>query len=273
MVLQPDWPVKDIYTGFWINRSRGKFYAATLTVDQRLWNLIVAFIALFVGAAARSIWKLIRFALHYKFSSQTTRDGVHNQRQAVLRNTPLATDAAIQLLEVSYVWRHRAQEGTARTLILFSLALAISVSTTAAGIFSSRILTTSTNDVLIISPNCGALLSGPSVEYNVWRSRWAKYTTQKMVEDLSYATRCYGSQDPGYCDKFAQADLPYTIYRNASCPFAPELCQSSFGNLLLDAGNIDSVRHLGLNAGPSFSLRYRTHCPPLKTMSGEVVIS
>lgn len=33
----PKWPIdKDIYTGFWVNRSLGKFRAATITLDQRM---------------------------------------------------------------------------------------------------------------------------------------------------------------------------------------------------------------------------------------------
>jgi hypothetical protein len=43
------------------------------------------------------------------------------------------------------------------------------------------------------------------------------------------------------------------------------MCKLSYGNLLLDTGDIDSVKHLGLNKGPRFTLRYRTHCAPLVT--------
>ena len=130
----PNHPIEDdIYLGFCINRSLSGFRAATITLDQRQWNMLVSFVAMFVGATARSIWKLVRFTLHHRYSVPTTKDGIHNQRQAVLRNTSLATDAAVQLLEIRHVWRHRTREGTARALALFAVALIISVATTAAG--------------------------------------------------------------------------------------------------------------------------------------------
>lgn len=136
----PDWPIeKDIYTGFWVNRSLSKFRAATITLDQRMWNLFIAFIALFVGATARSVWKLVRFAVHHKLSTPTDEDAIHHQRQAVLRNTSLATDAVIQAVQMSHVWRHRAKGrfgGRARALVLLGIASAISSLTTAAGEFS-----------------------------------------------------------------------------------------------------------------------------------------
>lgn len=132
----PDWPTdKDIYTGFWVNRSAGKFRGATITLDQSTWNLFIAFIALFVGAGARSLWKLVRFPVHHTHSTGIAKDGIHSQRQAVLRNTSLATDAVMQAIEISHVWRNRAEGrfgGRARALILFGIALAISLLTTAA---------------------------------------------------------------------------------------------------------------------------------------------
>jgi hypothetical protein len=133
----PDWPIDgNVYTGFWINRSLGTFHGATLTLDQRTWNFMIAFVALFVGATARSIWKLIRFVLHHIYSTPTAQDGVHYQRQAVLRNTSLATDAALQLLEISHVWRHRARSITP-ALSLLAVSVAVALSTTAAGEWST----------------------------------------------------------------------------------------------------------------------------------------
>jgi hypothetical protein len=132
----PNWPIdNDIYTGFWVNRSRGKFQAATITLDQRMWNLFIAFIALFVGATARSIWKLVRFAVHLAHSTHTNEDGVHHQRQAVLRNTSLATDAVLQAIQIGLVWRGRAAGRIGRRLRALSLlgvAAAVSLLTTAA---------------------------------------------------------------------------------------------------------------------------------------------
>ena len=91
------------------------------------------------------------------------------------------------------------------------------------------------------------------------------YQTQKTVEDVSYATQCYSSQQADYCERFTQTTLAYTSELNASCPFAAEMCKSAFGNILLDSGDIDSMQHLGINKGPRFTVSYRTHCAPVVT--------
>lgn len=98
---------EDIYTGFWVNYSLGAFHGTTLTISQQYGAILIAFIALYVGAAGRSLWKIVRFSLHMAFSSALAQDGVHHQRQAVLRNTSLAHDAALDLLRVYLAWRKR----------------------------------------------------------------------------------------------------------------------------------------------------------------------
>lgn len=106
---QPDWPIdQDVYTGFWINHAMGSFRGATITLDSQVGGFAIAFIALFVGATARSCWTLTRFVLHIFYATSASQDGVYHQRQAVLRNTSLACDAAVQALRISLVWRHRA---------------------------------------------------------------------------------------------------------------------------------------------------------------------
>jgi hypothetical protein len=94
------------------------------------------------------------------------------------------------------------------------------------------------------------------------------YQSQKCVDAFTYATQCYRGGDYAQnelCETFARPSLPFTLERNASCPFAGEICKSDFGNILLDSGILNSQSHLGLNQNPQFTLRSRTHCAPLKT--------
>jgi hypothetical protein len=79
----------DIYLGFWINRSFDTVRGATLTLDRTRGGLLIAFLALFVSTSGRSVWKVARCLLHFAQSSEGSNDGLHNQRQAILRNTPL----------------------------------------------------------------------------------------------------------------------------------------------------------------------------------------
>ena len=67
------------------------------------------------------------------------------------------------------------------------------------------------------------------------------------------------------CNAFTKPTLPYTMDRNASCPFSGPVCRAEFGNLLIDSGELSSSTHLGLNDGPKFTVRRSTHCAPLAT--------
>ena len=88
--------------------------------------------------------------------------------------------------------------------------------------------------------------------------------TQRVMSYFAYAVECY-EQQTGKCNTYATSILPYEIQRNASCPFADSICKFSADNMLLDSGIVDSVRDLGLNEGPHFTVQHRTHCAPLKT--------
>lgn len=122
----------DIYTGFWINRSLGGFHGVTLTLGQQSGAVLIAFIALYIGATGRSLWKIIRFALHIFSSKETAQDGVYHQRQATLRNTPLAHDAALGLLQIDFAWYKRA--GDVHRRIIPTAWLAIMVSAASVGL-------------------------------------------------------------------------------------------------------------------------------------------
>lgn len=136
---------------------------------------------------------------------------------------------------------------------------------TSSGFFSSELLDSSPSEVLIAGRNCGPLPFGYPPDELSWAGRVMDYNSEKAWADFLYASSCYNSKTAVDCEKFVQSSLPYTSDRNASCPFASELCKMSYGNLLLDTGDLDSVKHLGLNRGPRFTLRYRTHCAPLVT--------
>jgi hypothetical protein len=136
-----------------------------------------------------------------------------------------------------------------------------------AGLLSSRLLTTSDNEVLITGRKCGAFTNASELVI-LPQAETILYQTRIGVNAYTYATQCYnrtGNLPASECDKFALPRLPYTSDKNADCPFAKELCRTDMGNLVLDTGKLDSLSHLGINTGPRFSLQYRTHCAPLET--------
>lgn len=130
----PTWSIdEDIYKGFWINQSLGKVRGATLTLDLQAGGLIIAFLALFIAATARSVWKVTRFLVYANESTLGKQDGVYHQRQAILRNQSLALDAVLDLCRLSYAWRGRAKGSQQRILPVILIASAISVVSIAAG--------------------------------------------------------------------------------------------------------------------------------------------
>lgn len=90
----------------------------------------------------------------------------------------------------------------------------------------------------------------------------------KAAEYLAYASQCYQVDDdarPDSCRVMTIPAVPITVDGNASCPFAPEMCKHSSGNLRLDTGVLDSYTHFGMNAGPRLTMQVTERCAPIVT--------
>lgn len=139
--LLQSFPEKNIYTGLWINRSFGAVQGATLTLDRRSGGLLIAFFALYIGATGRAFWKLTRFLLHCVFSGDRNPDGIYHQRQAILRNSHLAYDSAIELLGASLSWQKKTNQAYRRTVPAASLAALVGTAFVVAGVLFLAIST------------------------------------------------------------------------------------------------------------------------------------
>jgi hypothetical protein len=276
----------EIYLGFWINRSIGTIKGATLTLDRGSGGVLIAFLALYVSASGRGFWKLLRCFLHFVYSSPSPPDGIYLQRQATLRNTPLALDAALEFLDISWTWRVKTTKFDGRPLVVAVIALVSTIGflvtgqyygTTVvnlqclmflSGLLSSRVSSSSLNEVLIPGRYCDVDLPG-GMGQNI--SNWQyiiPFLNQRSAEHLAYATRCYQegpSTQPDGCRTLTISALSYRMDRNASCPFTEGMCKSSFGNLIIDTGPLDSFEHFGLNKKPRLTVWGREHCAPLVT--------
>jgi hypothetical protein len=134
----------------------------------------------------------------------------------------------------------------------------------ATGVFSSRLLTRPSSEVLIASPDCGQLQWENTTIDNSLMTTLVPHMSRIGLESSTYAAQCYG-QTKGACDMFVSQSLPYQMNKNASCPFQEKICKLAKNNLLLEADAIDSVEHLGLNDVPRFTVHHRMHCAPLET--------
>ena len=140
---------EDVFQGFWVDRSPKSTHGTRLTLDRQSSGLVIAFLALFVAATARSVWKIMRFLLHATLSSCSSQDGTYHQRQAILRNQPLARDALMDLLRLAYVWRDKVHSGQYATLPIALIACLISAASIAAGRFESVAVTTNANSMKV----------------------------------------------------------------------------------------------------------------------------
>ncbi|CAI6253498.1 unnamed protein product [Periconia digitata] len=265
----------DIHLGFWSNKSMGKVAGATLTVNRQTGSIFIAMLALYVTATGRSFWRICRYFLHLYLSRDTDVDGIYHQRQSSLRNIELALDTMLELLFANHAWRHRAKKVSLRILPVATFAAVIYIAFVAAGIFSSRAIDRSIlegNDVLVSGRDCG-IIKPNTVSYSQdygyrWDPQHVMAMAQNSLESITLASTCYRRENASSlreCRAFTQVRLPYNIDRATRCPFDSKVCKSNTSNLEFDTGKLDSLDHLGLNAGPRFQFRHQAACGPLKT--------
>lgn len=257
-----------IHIGTWTNWSHGPVFGGTLTLTKRDGAFFIAFIALFVTLVGTSFWRISCYAIHHLYSSEAARDGLHHQRQAILRNSANGASGFASFCQVLWAWRHDTHHPYRRTLpILFYTVLTISLFSVA-GIFSSKISSMTGNEVLVKSSHCATLNPDVDNKLPVLLHDWFPYRTHRVLAWRNYAEQCYRkSSDQEFCKVYVKTRLPYKTDRNASCPFRDGVCRSASQNLLLDTGYLDSLHDLGLNTPPTerFLWRQMTRCAPLVT--------
>ncbi len=257
-----------VYLGFWTNWSFGRVVGATLTLSKTHSGLLIAFVAIFVGATGKSFWRLACFVLHRVFSSAAEQDAVYHQRQAILRNVGTGVDAARMLMNAVWMWRGKARRPFRRLLPAILAALLISVAFAVAGVFSSSITREGASEVLIQADNCGPLDSDDSEQPLGYVLLFDPYQSAQATAYSQYSLRCYmDTSTADDCKLYVKPHLPTIIDGNASCPFASEMCKSQFGNLVVDSGFMNSHDDLGINSAPEdrFLFRLVHQCAPLVT--------
>ncbi|KAH7115914.1 hypothetical protein B0J11DRAFT_538738 [Dendryphion nanum] len=260
-----------VQLGFWTNWSYGKIEGATLTLTRRQGGLLVAFLAIFVGAAGKSFWRVACFILHRMLSTPRPQDGIYHQLQAILRNSDTAQDAAWSLGQIIWAWRvpARFRRPFPRLIAIIILALFVSISFGVAGVFSSQITTDTANEVLLKGDNCGPLVSGDEDDLDSYQTLFLPMMGNRALSFSNYALNCYSknvtssSED---CYPYVRSKLNTTVIRNAGCPFSSELCKSQNENLIVDS-TFNSHTDLGINAAPEdrFTLRLFHQCAPIVT--------
>ncbi|KAI9147216.1 cytochrome p450 protein [Paramyrothecium foliicola] len=262
-----------VHLGVWTNWSYGPMLGKTLTVTNSIGAVLIALIALYVTLAGAQLWRIFCFLFHSIYSNPEPQDALHNQRQAILRNSISPINGCLEFLKVALAWRQLRVQSFRRILPIMLAAFIIATGTVATSALSSRV--SLGNEVLVKGDQCGLmpfhLTSLDNLLFNLW-----PYYSRAAEDGADYAQRCYGNQSTATdCGTLPRPSLPMTIDLKAGCPFDDALCLSSDANILVDTGLIDSHRDLGLNFPKSSAFQYRQklHCAPLETEGYRSIIT
>lgn len=258
----------NIYTGLWTNWSRGAIMGATFTTTKQYGNLLIAFMALFVGFVASRAWRISCLILHRCYSTTADRNAIHHQRQVILRNSRTAESALFEILSLFWAWRKSQTQLVASLMPLVTFSVCYLAAFTVAGGFSSSISSSIGDEVLINGRNCGTPTYNETIESSMIQ---AEITSELGNNAGNYAQQCYRTNESSAttaCNRFVRSSLArHTVNTAAECPFQNQICRKAQSSIRLDSGYIDSHHDLGLNApsGERFAYRYVLQCTPLET--------
>ncbi|KAF2757081.1 hypothetical protein EJ05DRAFT_511825 [Pseudovirgaria hyperparasitica] len=244
----------DIYTGTWTNWDRGRVLGSTITISTQQGLFLTAFLAIWITWTGAHLWGILCFWMMQHQSTPEPRDGLHHQRQALLRNSGAPGDAFWSLSKVAWAWRRRPEsKAIKRSMPAIAVALLHMAAFAVAGIFSSRV-TQAGAEVLVAPGTCGWLSTDVGFTYN----RYAALRSTAR-ESLTYARSCYSSgessddsNDDGEerdrtCRQYSRVQLGNrTIDFDAKCPFDASMCGGE-PSMSLDTGYVSSSSDFGIN--------------------------
>jgi hypothetical protein len=144
-----------IYTGAWIDYSRGHVFGATITLSARNGGLLTSFLGVFVTIVGGQFWLILSFIIHQIRASKEPRDGLHHQQHNILRNSTSAGPAAYQFTQLAIYWRHHARQSFRRSMPWAILGACYLSLFGIAGVFSSEVTKSGGSDRLVRGSNCG----------------------------------------------------------------------------------------------------------------------
>lgn len=261
----------EIRVGTWNDWSRGRILGATLTLSRQDGTLLIAFLAFFIGIVGNRFWRILCVIMHFAYSTDALSDGLHHQRQILLRNVQTPEAGVFVLVSLIRSWRHNSTRVLQRLLPILILALVCLGVSVAAGGFSSRVATLLSSEAVLDGSQCGYLDISSAAD-NL--TALVKYQVPVAVRDVisadSYARNCYtgsSAHSSLNCDTWIRKHVKAPIVDpNAGCPFKKGICQAEDSNLLIDTGYLDSNEDFGRNTPREQSFQYRRviQCAPLQ---------
>jgi hypothetical protein len=246
-------------------------FGATITITSQYGNLLVAFLALYVGWTGSNLWGIICFGLH-QLRSTDYHDGLHYQQQAVFRNTLPAHTVLWRLTRLGWTWRHNTKGAIRRTLQLLPIILAHMIAFISAAALSARVASAGANEALIKSNVCGWPDDHIISNFGNWTPEEIQIANNMFVsmhmsyrEAAAHVRSCYTDDAPSssVCESYVKRRIVSKLDTDFPCPFAEGACMTSA--VRLDSRYLDSDLDLGITAARHnrVQLRKVTTCAPI----------
>jgi len=234
----------------------------TLTVEQRVGDVIVAAVALALSFAGSQAWGIARFVA-FRLMAAPQGNAEHHQVLALLVNTR----SQLQLfggmadilrgrraVEPSERRARRSSDLLARMAPLLLLGAVSMAGVYVASLFGSQLVKAG-DAARILSDRCGWVaeieqLNGTGANQDVRDTSAVLLIAGRsaMEQSRTYARRCYARSDAEAADR-ACSSLARTRIESAlsfePCPFPAAVCKTKAARI--DSGRIDSREVLGVN--------------------------
>ncbi|KUJ19582.1 uncharacterized protein LY89DRAFT_495585 [Mollisia scopiformis] len=145
-----------IHVGFWTNYSKGVILGSTLTLNNRNAGILIAAIAIFIQLIGGQSWGIVRFIAHQLCTTTQSRDGLHHQQQAILRNNNSDISTIWMFARIGYAWHSRCPKSFQKSISLILIGTFHLLVFDAASILASHITTTDSEVLVASSPYCGS---------------------------------------------------------------------------------------------------------------------
>jgi len=145
----------DVYRG-WTNWSYGPAFGKTITLTSPNGLYLISFLTLYVTFTGTRFWVIIAFFVHQEMAKWKDTDRVCIQQQMVLCNSSTSMSAAFSFALMVYAEVKKWKKPPPRSLQLIAIGLFTAGAFTAASLFASRVVKSSSNETLIASSNCNS---------------------------------------------------------------------------------------------------------------------
>ncbi|KAK4446172.1 hypothetical protein QBC34DRAFT_441136 [Podospora aff. communis PSN243] len=275
----------EVYIGAWRSYQDGTAPALILTLKEREALILIAALVVFIGFVASQVFGAVRFILHQKrlhrepspgvkarrrpTRVEPTRDGLHEQQQALLRNTSSHIHTLWLAGKVAWAWKGRLGTLTAlrRSMVIMVVTGASLAAWTTAQLLLPWLWTEAKDQMLTALSSCDEVIPPHrqlELDNDSQRMLQASHTFNRYYSDMadtaaSFLKECPGNSTRGpACERIPFPRVGYRTVDGDSCPLLD--CNAPFTNaehVEWVSDFLNSNAHLGINAPPEETVDFQ----------------